>query len=112
MSITVAELSAAVDQWEAEHENDPAYEDYQGSFWDAIIEEKIELPGLGLVEQVSNGVFLEFGDKVQFVIISIGDQFFRATGWYDSWDGYSEWDGPLTEVKEVEVVTKEWQVKE
>lgn len=42
-----------------------------------------------------------------FVILSIGGKVFKKTGYYQSHDG-SYWDGPLTEVKEIEKTVKVW----
>lgn len=45
-----------------------------------------------------------------YVIIKVGEQFFRKTGWYASHHG-TEWDGQLTEVHETYQNVKVWSDK-
>lgn len=48
---------------------------------------------LGNATFLEEGVFLDtFSDKVQFFVFKIGKQFFRVTGWSDSWAGGGEWN--------------------
>lgn len=77
-------------------------------FYDQMYGDGIELPS-GRAKQVK-----EWGDGDYGVtaIFSVGDQFFKITGSYSSWDGY-EWYGKLVEVFPREVTkTRYFEKKE
>ena len=105
--------------WDEEHPDydedldDDGVQDIWGYFtYDTNDRKPIAVPGLGDLEYVASGTELDqFGEKVEYVIVRIGDQTFRMNGWTDSWGGDSGWDGPFYEVVEKEVVTKVWEKK-
>jgi hypothetical protein len=45
-----------------------------------------------------------------FIVIKVGDQYFKKYGHYASHDG-EYWDGPLVEVELKEKVVKDWEEK-
>lgn len=49
----------------------------------------------------------EGGGEDVSVVIRIGTQFFRKTGWYSSFNG-ADWDGSLTEVRPEEETVIAW----
>lgn len=49
------------------------------------------------------------GDDL-WIVIKIGDQFFKKSGYYNSWDG-GAYDGELFEVEPVQVTRTEYQRK-
>lgn len=112
MTYTAQQVSAAFDAFEGSDE----YSDfeYAGS---GIVEElasrangypkndgTVEIPGLGTVtlEAYHGGD----GDGSEtYLVIGVGDQLFRTTGYYSSWDS-NGWDGGWQEVESyVEPVT-------
>lgn len=49
------------------------------------------------------------GDGAQkWVVFSVGDQMFRMTGYYSSWDS-DEWDGDLEEVRPKQVQVTQYE---
>jgi hypothetical protein len=59
---------------------------------------KAELPGLGEVTLVDSKPGQEGGGEDIWVVFLIGDQLFKLTGWYGSWDGSNWEEGEVFEV--------------
>lgn len=84
-----------------EYGHSEAYEevaDY-GQFWDDFYYEKqsVEIPDLGTIQKVkADGA--EGDGAEMWVVFSLGDQLFRMTGSYSSWDS-NYWDSRLEEVE-------------
>lgn len=95
--VTVADIEAAVEAHEFS-------DDFWPEFGWASRGEKENLPGLGEIVVVDRRDDPGDGQEM-WIVFSLGDQFFRKTGYYSSWDG-SSWDGALVEVEPyVEPVT-------
>jgi hypothetical protein len=59
---------------------------------------KVELDGLGEVTLVDSKPGQEGGGEDIWIVFHVGNQLFKLTGWYGSWDG-SNWDeGDVFEV--------------
>jgi hypothetical protein len=122
MSFTAKEVQSAIETydsrfWDTGHPNydEELEDDGVQNVWDYFIYDEnnrkpVSVPGLGNVEYVDNGTELgQFSDKNTFVIVKVGDQFFKMEGWYDSWGGESGWEGPFYEVKQVEKTVTVWE---
>ena len=62
---------------------------------------KIEVPGLGPVAFVDGYTGAEGGGEDVWMVFKVGDQYFRTTGYYLSYDG-TTWDGATEEVEPFE----------
>ena len=73
-------------------------------FYDTLFDSnKQEIPGIGVAEVVDyERRYDSDGDPENVLVFKIEDRYFRKTGYHDSWGGYGDWDGRLTEVKPVE----------
>lgn len=100
MSLTADEVKALVSD---------NYDD-ETAFYDTI---EWSSEGLYLGDYIAKGVESHGGegqgDRYEN-IFQIGDQFFRATGYYSSWDGVNWDDVEVEEVAEVEKLVKVWDV--
>lgn len=123
MALTAKEIQSALDDyqqrfWDEDHPDydEDKSDDGINSVWDAFTYDadfkSFELPGLGVMENVESGTELtRFDEKSLFVVVKIGDQFFKMEGWSDSWSGETGWDGPFYEVVQKQVVTTVWEKK-
>ena len=123
MSLTAKELEAALEDYQQRFldEDHPDYDEEKAdegihNVWSEFTYDdtfsSFDLPGVGVIEKVTNGTELTTWDeKVLYVIVKIGDQFFKMEGWSDSWSGEEGWEGPLYEVVQKEVVTTVWEKK-
>jgi hypothetical protein len=59
---------------------------------------KVELPEFGEVTLVDSKPGHEGGGEDIWVVFLIGDQLFKLTGWYGSWDGSNWEEGEVFEV--------------
>lgn len=105
MSFTVKELESALTQWEEQiGEN-------RNLFMDMWYEENMEglpnLEGIGQLEFVDSGGGEGDGAEI-WVVIKIGNRYFRKTGYYSSW-GSDEMDGDLEEVKPKQVEVTQYE---
>lgn len=101
---TAKEVSGVIEDWSAnvvdpdEPEYDERFDDY-GSVWDTLCYEKgtANVPGLGEIEVVDSHSGDGDGSET-WVVFKVGDQLFRKTGAYSSWDS-NYWDGSIVEVE-------------
>lgn len=115
MSLTAREVRTAIEEfdtrlWDEDHE---LYDEDEGeeNVWSRLYdEEEVEIPGLGVLVRVASFEGYDETRTQQTVVFTIegSGRFFSMEGWYDSWGGEEGWDGPFTEVKQVEVLRKEW----
>lgn len=116
MILTAREVLKAIEEfdqrlWDEDHE---LYDEDEGEdktftrLYDG--DERVEVPGLGVLVRVDT---LEGYDETRTmtVVFTIegSNRFFSMEGWFDSWGGEEGWEGPFKEVKQVEVLRKEWQ---
>ena len=52
-----------------------------------------------------------YSQENRYMIIKFNGQFFKKTGYSDSWEGEDRWDGQLVEVMPYEIVTVEYKEK-
>lgn len=79
---------------------------YETDFFNEVGSSGWNVPGLGNVIGVDREGGYEGGGEYMSVVFKVGDQLFRMTGSYNSWNA-SEWDGDLEEVESYqELVTK------
>lgn len=66
----------------------------------------IEVP---VVVEVVDSDYGSEGDweKTVYVVIKVGDKYFKKTGYYASHAG-TDWDGPVVEVKPVQRTVDDW----
>lgn len=87
--VTVAELEAAVEGYDGGY--------YDGPWQDLYPNSSVEV-GLYTLEYVEKEGGYEGGGEELWVVFKVGDQYFRKSGYYASYDG-STWDGALEEVE-------------
>jgi hypothetical protein len=104
MTYTIGQVESAIDAFD-EGDSDYFYEEIQWT------REPIFLPELGeeAVKVDSTGGSEGEGDYMD-VVFKIGDQLFRKTGFYNSWDS-NDWDGSLEEVEPYEVMVTKYKAK-
>ncbi len=74
------------------------------------VEDKAELPSLGVVATgVDNYGGEGQGDEL-WVVFKVGDQLFEKDGYWQSWEG-GTWDGDLFEVEPYEVTITKFRAK-
>ena len=89
------------------------YFDYWDFFHEARPGDKVDVLGLGEVEVLESVTYRD-GDYQgndsyeNYIVVKVGDQIFRKTGYYNSWDG-GAWDGAWHEVKKVEKTISVWE---
>jgi hypothetical protein len=117
------DLSITVEQFEAALENGVEYEWTtwkdekvtdtfdESSFWhEGYDNSPLELPGVGTAVYVDGEHGGEGSAEYIWQVWQIGDQYFRKTGYYVSYDG-SNWDGSLEEVVPFEKTVTDWKTK-
>ena len=72
-------------------------EDEERVWWAEFSGRGDEVAGLGTVTEVDDGGGMDEGSNL-FVVLAIGDRFFRKSGYYASHDG-SYWDGSFKQVR-------------
>jgi len=113
MSVTATQVQSAIEAYnEQVHEsNEQNSNSWRDTFAQALLEGKeynpqaqkyeevkVELDGLGEVTLVDSKPGFEGGGEDIWVVFHVGNQLFKLTGWYGSWDG-SNWDeGDVFEV--------------
>ncbi|AXG66283.1 hypothetical protein SEA_ANNADREAMY_198 [Streptomyces phage Annadreamy] len=88
---------------EVKHAIESEFDGYENDFYEEIGSSGIELPLLrktATLEDREGGH--EGGGDYMHVVFRIGDQLFRKTGYYNSWDA-NDWDGEIEEVEPYEV---------
>ena len=123
MALTASEVNQALEEyqqrfWDEDHPDYDEEKDDEGinNVWSEFTYDSdlssVDIPGVGVMEKVKVGTELTtWNEKVLYVIVKIGDQFFKMEGWSDSWSGEEGWEGPLYEVVQKEVVTTVWEKK-
>ena len=66
-----------------------------------------EIPGFGTTEHVESFGGEGMGDS-RWIVFKLGEQLFRVSGYYDSWNG-TEWDGGIEEVEAFEIKKTEYR---
>lgn len=83
--------------------------------WDELeynVPEALEIDGVTYPVELLNSQTGEEGDYEigTYIVIKVGDQTFRKTGYYQSHVG-NDWDGPFREVVPVEKYITVWEDK-
>lgn len=91
---------------------------YDYEYWDFMYEAspgmQVDLLGYGVVEVVDaiigkdNAVYRGEDTYDNYIILKVGDRFFKKTGYYSSWDG-GGMDGPWFEVEKIEKTIYVWE---
>lgn len=102
-----AEINGQGYEWDQDLLSDYWHEDPQkgdiivGNGLPAVIEE---------VALWKDGTYLGNDSYENYVVVKVGNQYFRKEGYYSSWDGGSL-DGPWFEVEKVAKTVYEWEKK-
>jgi hypothetical protein len=90
---TIAEISGAINQYRNGYDSgaNGFVEELRPSFGNRNAHPEVELPGIGVAVHQDGKFGEEGGGEDVWVVFQIGEDMYRMTGYYNSYDG-SEWD--------------------
>lgn len=113
MSVTATQVQSAIEAYNEKvyETNEKEPENWRENFAQALLDGKewnsqtkeyedvtVELDGFGAVTLVDSKPGFEGGGEDIWIVFLVGDQLFKLTGWYGSWDGSNWEEGDVFEV--------------